>query len=370
LLREPFIRPAAADEEESVAQFVVRRLGREFLDYAINPFVSGVYAGRPERLSVRYAFPKLHALEQEYRSLIRGTIAKAREKKKAGKKGDAEPQASRDTPRMISFDEGMQTLPHAIQKRWGERIETGVAVERIERHGGGWHVYTGSGVFQASRLIMATHAYGAAGLLVDLDPELAIVLRRIEYPPVGVAVSLYRRESVEHPLDGFGALIPAVERRGILGVIFSSTLFPNRAPDGMVVLTSFIGGARQPEYAQRDPDLIRFELHRELQRTLGISAPPVAVDLKVWQHAIPQYNVGYGEILSGIAQAEDRYPGLHLLGNYRGGVSVADCIRSGWELADRIGGGRRPQQEPAIEESGGQEVVEVPEVQFDHSNGE
>jgi oxygen-dependent protoporphyrinogen oxidase len=370
LLREPFIRPAPADEEESIAQFVVRRLGREFLDYAINPFVSGVYAGRPERLSVRYAFPKLYALEQEYRSLIRGTIAKAREKKRAKKKGGAEPQAARDRARMISFDEGMQTLPRAIEEQWRDRIETGVTVERIERHGGGWHVYAGNHVFQADRLIVATHAHGAADLLANLDPELAIVLRRIEYPPVAVAASVYPRESVEHPLDGFGVLIPVVERRGILGVIFSSTLFPNRAPDGMVLLTSFIGGARQPEYAQRDPDLIRFELHRELQRTLGISAAPVSVDLKIWPHAIPQYNIGYGEILSGIAQAEGRYPGLHLLGNYRGGVSVADCVKSGWELADKIGGSRAGREEPVMEEHSGGEEVEEPEVQFDHSDGE
>jgi oxygen-dependent protoporphyrinogen oxidase len=217
---------------------------------------------------------------------------------------------------------------------------------------------------------MATHAYGAADLLADLDPELAVVLRRIEYPPVAVAASVYPRTSVEHPLDGFGVLIPAVERRGILGVIFSSTLFPNRAPEGLVVLTSFIGGARQPEYAQRDPDLIRFELHRELQRTLGISAPPVSVDLKTWQHAIPQYNVGYGEILAGIAQAEDRHPGLHLLGNFRGGASVADCIRSGWELADGIGGNRTGGEEPQMEAQSGSEEVEEPEVQFDHSDGE
>jgi oxygen-dependent protoporphyrinogen oxidase len=360
LLREPFIKPAPAEEEESIAQFVLRRLGREFLDYAINPFVSGVYAGRPERLSVRYAFPKLYMLEQEHRSLIRGAIAKGRERKKAKKKGGEEPQAARDRAGMISFDQGMQTLPRAIGERWQERIRTNVSVDRIERRDGIWHVYSGSDVYQAERVVVATHAYAAAELLADIDSELAVTLRRIEYPPVAVAVSLYPRQSVEHPLDGFGVLIPAVERRTILGTIFSSTLFPNRAPEGMVALTSFIGGARQPELALRDRDVIRFELHRELQRTLGISAPPVSVDLKVWQHAIPQYNVGYGEVLRGIEQAERRLLGLHLLGNYRGGVSVADCIKSGWELGELIGAGR------SMQESQSDEVTE----EVEHLEGE
>jgi oxygen-dependent protoporphyrinogen oxidase len=332
LLREPFIKPSAADVEESIAQFVERRLGREFLDYAINPFISGIYAGRPERLSVRYAFPKLYALEQEYKSLIRGAIGKRKERKK-GK----ETSQAKDRAPMISFVDGMQSLPQAIQERWSGRIMTGTAVRAIERAGEGWRAIAGSDTFETPTLIVATDAFTTADLLAATDAELAIALRRIEYPPVASAVSLYRRDAVGHPLDGFGLLIPQLERRSVLGIIFSSTLFPNRAPEGYVLLTTFIGGARQPELALRSREQIEYDVHRELQRTLGISARPHAFSLNVWPHAIPQYNLGYGEILGAIEGAESRHRGLHLLGNYRGGVSVADCVKSASLLAERIG---------------------------------
>jgi oxygen-dependent protoporphyrinogen oxidase len=332
LVREPFIRPSPADAEESIAQFVERRLGREFLDYAINPFVAGIYAGRPERLSVRHAFPKLHALEQEYKSLIRGAIGKRKERKKGKESSPAKDRAA-----MISFVDGMQTLPLAIQQRWGERVRTGTAVQTIERSGDGWRVVAGGDAFETPTLIVATDAFTAADLLAGTDPELAIALRRIEYPPVATAVSMYRRDAVAHPLDGFGLLIPQLERRSILGIIFSSTIYPNRTPEGFVLLTTFIGGARQPELALRSREEIEYDVHRELQRTLGISARPHAFSLNVWPHAIPQYNIGYGEILGAIEQAEGRHRGLHLLGNYRGGVSVADCVRSASLLAEQVG---------------------------------
>jgi oxygen-dependent protoporphyrinogen oxidase len=238
---------------------------------------------------------------------------------------------------MISFVDGMQTLPLAIQQRWGERVRTGTAVQTIERAGDGWRVVAGGDAVETPTLIVATDAFTAADLLAGTDPELAIALRRIEYPPVATAVSMYRRDAIAHPLDGFGLLIPQLERRSILGIIFSSTIYPNRAPEGFVLLTTFIGGARQPELALRSREEIEYDVHRELQRTLGISARPHAFNLNVWPHAIPQYNIGYGEILGAIEQAESRHRGLHLLGNYRGGVSVADCVRSASLLAEQVG---------------------------------
>lgn len=331
LLREPFIGRAAV-QEESVAEFVRRRIGPEFLEYAINPFVSGVYAGRPERLSLRHAFPKLHKLEAEHGSLIRGAIRGGRARRQAARRGEV----PRDRAKLVSFQQGMETLPAAIEQRWRGSVRLGVAVQRLQRDADGWVAVSNAGDVRAARVILATDATTAATLLQPHHPGAAQSLREIEYPPVAVAVSLYRRSDIQHPLDGFGMLIPEVEKRKVLGVIFSSTLFPHRAPEGMVALTTFIGGARQPELPPLGQDRLAELVYAEHAALLGASTPPCSFNLTVWERAIPQYNVGYGCVLDSIADAEIALPGLHLLGNYRGGVSVADCIQSARNLAAAI----------------------------------
>ncbi|MBL7988514.1 MAG: protoporphyrinogen oxidase [Chlorobi bacterium] len=331
LLREPFVGRATVPEE-SVAEFVRRRIGPEFLEYAINPFVSGVYAGRPERLSLQHAFPKMHNLEQQYGSLIRGAIRGGRARRKGARQGET----PRDRAKLISFQEGMGTLPAAIEQRWRDRIRLGTAVQRLERDDDGWVAVADAGTFRAARVVLAADAATAANLLQPHHSGVAGALREIEYPPVAVAVSLYRRADIQHPLDGFGMLIPEVEHRKILGVIFSSTLFPNRAPEGMIALTTFIGGARQPELPLLGQDRLAELVYAEHAALLGASTPPRSFNLTVWNRAIPQYNVGYGRVLDSIAGAELALPGLHLLGNYRGGVSVADCIQSARSLATAI----------------------------------
>lgn len=332
LLREPFIAPAPPHVEESIAQFVERRLGREFLDYAINPFVSGVYAGLPEKLSVRYAFPKLHALEQEHGSLIRGALSRRRQTKRARKDAAGTPSVSS----LISFREGMAALPRAIAARWSDRVRTSAAVTAIERHDVGWRITVGEEVIGAERVVLATAADVSARLVEPFDPALATALRRIEYPPVSTMLSVYRRDSIAHALDGFGCLIPEVEKRRVLGVIFSSTLFANRAPEGMVAITTFIGGARQPDVAALPDGELASAVYAEHTSLLGASAPPVSMEINRWARAIPQYTLGYGSILGAIDDAERRAPGLHLLGNIRGGVSVGDCVRSAAEAARRL----------------------------------
>lgn len=332
LLREPFIPPPSDGVEESIASFVERRLGREVLDFGVNPFVSGVYAGRPERLSMRHAFPRLHALEAEHRSLVRGMMARGRAKKKERKKGEVEKKRSG----LVSFREGMETLLRAIGERWSDRVLLGTPVNALARAGGLWRVEVGDDVLEARHVIVAADAPAASVLMAPHDAEAADALASIEYAPVAVAASVYDRTAVAHPLDGFGMLLPEVERRTILGTIFSSSLFPERAPEGTVLLTTFIGGARAPSLALAPAAEIETAVHTELRRILGISAKPRSFDLTVWRRAIPQYTIGYGEILGALARAESRLPGLHLLGNYRGGVSVGDCVRTAAELVARI----------------------------------
>ena len=324
LLGEPFIARADSDSEESVAEFVRRRLGDEFLDYAINPFVGGVYAGRPELLSLRAAFPRLHALEQQYGSLICGQLFGAR--KRAGA-----PAKSKHDAAMFSFRDGMATLTAAITRQLA-RVEMNCTVESVSRDGAGYVVNALRGnngcTFRAPAVVVAVPAY-AAGLLVEpIAPAAAAALRAIEYPPVAVVCSAYARETIAHRLNGFGVLVPEREGHQTLGTIFSSALFEGRAPAGKVLLTTFVGGMRQPDLARLDESALAGLVGRELGLLLGASAPPELVHVKQWARAIPQYKLRHHARMREIDAAERALPGLFFCANYRGGVSVGDCIVS------------------------------------------
>jgi oxygen-dependent protoporphyrinogen oxidase len=222
LLAEPFI--GRASDEETVAQFVRRRLGQEFLDWAVDPFVSGVYAGDPDKLSAQAAIAKIWALEHEHGSLIRGALARVLR----GKASGPQPRG-----RLVSFRAGMQALPRAIAARLGDAAQVGEAVESLGRNAAGrWEVRTAARSYEADVVVLATAAEVAAHLLAPLDEALAAELRAIHYPPIASVALGYAREHVRHALDGFGVLIPRREGRATLGALFSSTLFPGRAPDG------------------------------------------------------------------------------------------------------------------------------------------
>lgn len=335
LLREPFIAPAPPDREESVAEFVLRRLGREFLEYAINPLVAGIYAGDPARLSVKHAFPKLHALEQRYGSLIKGQILGARERQRRAE------VSKQDAPK-VSFAEGLQTLTDALRQRLGEAVRLNTTIARLQRTTAGWMVAARTTdreeAHEHSAVLLAVPAYKLADLpihdtqRIDLSP-----LGDIRYPPVASVVLGFRREDVAHPLDGFGMLIPQVEGFNILGTIFSSSLFPGRAPAGHVTLTSYVGGTRAPELALRsDAELVGLTV-RDLQTLLGVKGRPTFQHQVLYERAIPQYEVGYGRFKDFMNRVETQAPGLFFAGHYRDGISLSDSLVSGHDAAERIG---------------------------------
>jgi oxygen-dependent protoporphyrinogen oxidase len=332
LAREPFIRRAPPETDETVAAFVRRRLGDEFLDYAIEPFVAGVYAGDPERLSVRAAFPRLHALEQRYGSLIRGQVLGARER---GRSRDR----AKNVASSFSFRSGMQTLPDVLARAL-PALELGVRATRVDRIEGGFRV-TGeqAGVprsWQARAVLVATPAEAAAGLLRDLAPAASSALGAIPYAPVASVATAYARADVAHPLDGFGFLAPRKEDRPILGTLFSSSMFEERAPEGAVLLTSFVGGERDPALACAAPARIAAIVARELRDLLG-AGTPLWQEVVQWPRAIPQYTVGHLDRMAVVERAEREIPGLYLRANYRDGVSVGDCIKSASATADAVG---------------------------------
>ena len=324
LLREPFISRASPDAEESVADFVRRRLGDEFLDYAINPFVGGVYAGDPQALSVGAAFPRLHELEQRYGSLIRGQLRGAIARRR-------NPEKSRQSAPMFAFREGMQTLTDAMAQRLAS-IELGTKVTNITGGREGYAVEAtgadGRRRYRARAVVVAVPAWVATTLVASMAPAAAAALGAIPYPPVTVIHSAYRRDRIAHPLDGFGMLVPGREGLRTLGTLFSSTMFANRAPPGMALLTTFIGGARQPALAQLDEREIAAIAQAEQASLLGAAAAPEWVRVTRWAQAIPQYNMGHAARISTLEQTEHALPGLVFCANYRGGVSIGDCIKS------------------------------------------
>lgn len=331
---EPFVRKISADVEESVAQFVKRRIGQEFLDYAINPFVAGVYAGDPARLSVPHAFPKLHAIEQRYGSLILGQFLGARERKKRA-------EVSKQDAKKVSFDEGLQLLTETLGARLGENLHVGTPVLGLREEREGWTVTAQRGGEKVERehslVIYTAPAYRLP--LIELVTEKRLhcgTFAQINYPPVASVVLGFKRSDVAHPLDGFGMLVPEVERFNILGTLFSSSLFPNRAPEGYVTLTSYVGGTRAPELALRPVSEIIDLTLRDLQTILGISGKPAFQHTFLYPKAIPQYEVGYGRFKDLMSRLEKDAPGLFLAGNYRDGVSLGDSIVAGHSVAERV----------------------------------
>ncbi len=331
VLREPFVPARRDGKEESVAEFVVRRLGREFLDHAIDALVAGVYAGDPAKLSVPQAFPKLAALEAQYGSLIKGQIFGARERKRRG-------EVAKDRAPKLSFDEGLQVLPETLRLRLGDAVKLRMTVKRLVRLSSGWRLELETGQSVEHRAVLfAGTAYKLAAL--EFQGEPAVSFRRfseIEYPPVASVVLGFRREDVKHPCQGFGMLIPKIENFKILGTIFSSSLFPNRAPAGHLTLTSYVGGKRYPELAALSADQLYKLVCDDLRVLLGVTGKPVFAHSVFYPRAIPQYVVGYGAYREMMTEIEQKAPGLFLAGHYRDGISLSDSIVSGCKAADRI----------------------------------
>ena len=332
LMREPFIAPTPPGVEESIAAFVRRRLGNEFLDYAIDPFVAGIYAGDPDRISVKAAFPRLLALEQKYGSLIKGQFLGARERKK-------KKEVAKNAAKSFSFRAGMQTLTDAIARRLAH-LECGVRVRRVTRGPDGFVVEGARGgdavVYTARSVVLAAPAFDAGGMVADLAPEASRALAGIAYAPVAIVISTYARRDVAHSLAGFGFLVPKVEHRALLGTLFSSSMFDGRAPNGMVLLTTFVGGRRNPELLALSDDALKAAVHTELADLVGARAAPAWQEVVRWSKAIPQYDIGHLDRLRPVEAAEVAVPGLHFFANYRGGVSVGDRIQHGDTTAAQV----------------------------------
>jgi len=325
---EAFRRTRPPSEEESLANFVRRKFGHEILEYLVSPFVSGVYAGDPEKLSLRAAFPTLEEWEREYGSVIRGAM-KSR-KKNGGNK----------PPALCSFKHGMATLPNTLAIALGDDVKQGIPVASVTRVGSckGYELRfdTEAGSIRAAAVVVAAPSYVAAHILRPTSEPVADMLSGIAYASVVVYGAGYYDKQAMLPPEGFGVLIPRSEKYRTLGIVWNSSLFPGRAPAGQIAITSFIGGATDPELFRQSDAEIASITEKDSATILGISGSPITSAL--WRHpkALPQYNLGHGHVVESLRDAERSMPGLFFSGNYLEGPSIGKCVEHAFKTAEAV----------------------------------
>jgi oxygen-dependent protoporphyrinogen oxidase len=326
--------PGRVREEETLAEFARRRLGREAYEKLIDPMASGIYAGNPETLSLRACFPKVYDLEMKYGGLIRGMMKLQRERKKggSGEKVGAGPGGT-----LTSFYNGMGEMIDALRSILGDRIRTGRKVVSLERKGKGYSLFFPDGSStEADTVVIASPAYAASEILKNVDARLANVVSGIPYPSLSVVCFGYKKEKIGTSLDGFGFLVPSREKRKILGTLWDSSIFPNRAPEGFVLLRSMVGGARASALARENDDSLVESVKKEIAEIMNITTDPEFVRIYRHEMAIPQYVVGHLERLKDIDAMLQKHKGLYLTGNAYRGIGVNDCVENSFALALRI----------------------------------
>jgi oxygen-dependent protoporphyrinogen oxidase len=314
--------------DESLASFVRRRLGREALERMAQPMVGGIYTADPETLSLRATLPRFLDMEREHRSLILAMLRKAR--LQSGTSGAR-------YSLFLSFDRGMQVLSDELAGALTNcEVKLNTRVVAIERHSG-WRIKTDKEKpIDADAICLALPAYVAAQLLAPIDQTLASQLTQIKYASTATINLAYRREAVRHPLNGFGFVVPFVEKRSLLACTFSNVKFSGRAPEGHVLLRAFVGGALQPElFALEESEMVK-QVERDLRGLLGIEGKPLFTEVAKWENSMPQYEVGHLDRIAAIETQLAQLPNLALAGNAYRGAGIPDCIRSGETAAEKL----------------------------------
>jgi protoporphyrinogen/coproporphyrinogen III oxidase len=332
IARDAFGTSHSPEDDESIAQFVRRKFGAELLDRLVGPFVSGIYAGDPERLSLRAAFPSLYEAEKSAGSVIRGMMRAAKAKK-----------GPRDRPTLMSFRQGNETLVRGLVARLGTAVRSGtevVAISTRRTNSPPFDVCLRKGSAEerlsTNKLIIAVPSETAGALLRDVNPAFEPVLCGIEHAAVAVVSFGYRRADVAHSLDGFGFLAPRSSGLRVLGTVWNSSLFPGRAPDGQVLMTSFVGGAADPAAAGLSEHELVEIVHRELAGLLGIGGAPMFSAVRTYRRALPQSNLGHTERMAALETLRTSVPGLALVGNYLRGPAVGACVEHAVDVAASV----------------------------------
>ena len=330
----------AMNGDESLASFVRRRLGREALERMAQPMVGGIYTADPEVLSLGATLPRFLEIEREHRSLLLGMWRRGR-----AAKSETGVSGARYSL-FLSFDEGMQVLVDALQKRIADcrlpiadfksEIQMKTKVESLDQtKANTWLIRTESGeTFEADAVCLAVPAYVAAPLLNRTAPQISSRLSQIKFASTATINLGYSRAAIGHKLDGFGFVVPFIEKRSLIACTFSSVKFSGRAPKDLVLLRAFVGGALQPEMLTLDEAEIVKSVDTDLRDLLGITGQPLFSDVSFWNNSMPQYEVGHLDRIEQIESEVSKVAGLTLAGNSYRGAGIPDCIRSGEMAAE------------------------------------
>ncbi|MDH3997246.1 MAG: protoporphyrinogen oxidase [Desulfuromonadales bacterium] len=337
-LAQEFFKPKRTDGvDETLADFARRRLGPEALDKLIGPMVSGIFAGDPESMSLQSCFPRIHELEQEYGGLLKAMIMLAKKKKAEVKAGKQVASAAGPGGVLTSFVGGIQELTDATADKLQGTVHTGKPVTGLKAIEGGWELRLADGSnFDAEAVVSAAPAHVLKELIWSFNGELAELLADIPYSPMNVICFGYEKEKIERDLDGFGYLIPKKEGCSILGTLWDSSIFPQRAPEGHVMLRSMMGGATNPAAIDLSDEEVKAKVMIELDKIMGITTEPDFVRIFRHPRAIPSYVVGHAERLKAINRQLEKHSGLFLTGNAFSGVGLNDCVHASNQVADQV----------------------------------
>jgi len=335
---EPFAASSPPEDiDESVGDFARRRLGAEALEKLIEPMVTGIFAGNPDQMSLRCCFPMINNLENKYGGLVRGMLSLKIER---ARKGIKMGMSAGPGGVLVSLDEGVQVLTDTLASRLSDGIHLNVAVNRIKHRNGRYLLRLSENgereEIDADIVVVTTPAYDAETLLALMDEELAKALASIPYSPISVAALGYNAAMLNNPLDGFGFLIPRKENKKILGVLWDSSVFPNRAPQGNALIRVMVGGTRAPELASLPEEELLALVRDELRGTMGVYEQPTLARSFFHDRGIPQYLVGHGKVLERIDARLANYPGLILNNNAYRGIALNDCVRESKLTAEKI----------------------------------
>jgi oxygen-dependent protoporphyrinogen oxidase len=337
LAGELFVPPRRDDVDETLADFARRRLGAEALDKLIGPMVSGIFAGDPETMSLQSCFPRIRELEREYGGLLRAMVKLAKQKQAERKAGKQVASAAGPGGVLTSFVAGIQALTDATVTGLAGTVRTGASVEALRGLAGGWELTLAGGEkLDAELVISAAPAHALSGLLAPVDRPLAELVAGIPYASMNVICCGYARERIARDLDGFGYLIPRREGRNTLGTLWDSSIFPQRAPEGHVLLRSMIGGATNPNAIELSDEEVLSRTRADLRAIMGIDAAPDFVRIFRHPQAIPQYLSGHARRVAAIDERLSGHAGLFITGNALYGVGLNDCVHAANRTAEQV----------------------------------
>lgn len=334
LALEPWAKPRPDGVDESVYDFVARRIGQEAADYLVQPMVSGVYGGVAKRLSLQSCFPIMREMEDQYGSLIKALFAKARAARASGKKagGPGGPGGW-----LTSFFGGLYPVIERFAELYSDQITCGVGVKSVRRDNGELRVELSDGAVETCRhLVLATPSYAAAQIVGELSQPLAEALGKIPYAPIAVVCLGYDAAQVRNSVDGFGFLVPQKEQRRILGAIWTSSIFAKRAPAGKIQFRTMVGGDGDHESIKLTDDELLNVTSSDLGEIMRITGAPETIKIYRWQYGIPQYRVGHRAIMDVVERELAALPQLHLASNAYYGIGLNDCVKQAHRVVEKI----------------------------------